>query len=449
MNSMIFTKTPLKKKKPVIYGTNNKGQYYSDVKVPIKNFITTPIANRIDKNMTNLQVPTNLTDKNLNKFINPVLNNENLENNITNDSQNIIKMNLETNKKYFNSFATELNTYEINNITNDNPTQDYEIFFKMFFNNKSLTLIEEMLNDLHSYDFTIENVYQEKYGDINASGFGDFLRGSYFLMQFCDQHDFSFNINMLNHPISQFLEIYTNKQSSTYSNVYLFGITNFKAVFLDDNILSNEYNPKINTTFIHFLNLCALKKNSYKKIHSYIISYPNTPILEKHKLHMQQLLKPTTQFLSIIHNTLDELGLVEKKFIIIHIRYGDRFLLKNIQNIDSEHLKIIYNLIDSLFLDSNFDLDSSQQVLLISDNINIKDIIVKKYPFIKTHLKQITHTGEGSKIDNEKLKNTMLDFYLFSFASKIFAFSVYDHGTGFSKWAAETYSIPYVCRFLP
>ena len=59
----------------------------------------------------------------------------------------------------------------------------------------------------------IENIYQEKYGpDINASGVGDFIRGSYFLMQFCEENQLLFNINMLNHPISRFLEIYQNKQ---------------------------------------------------------------------------------------------------------------------------------------------------------------------------------------------------------------------------------------------
>ena len=45
---MHFTRTPLKNKKPVTYGTNKMGQYYSNVRVPIKNYNTTPIAARID-----------------------------------------------------------------------------------------------------------------------------------------------------------------------------------------------------------------------------------------------------------------------------------------------------------------------------------------------------------------------------------------------------------------
>ena len=355
MNSLIFTKTPFEKKKPIIYGTNNKGQYYSNEKIIIHK-------------------------------IKPIYNEE--------------------------------------------------------------TRFNELLRSLRVNNFIIENIYQEKYGEVNASGFGDFLRGSYFLMQFCDKYNFSFYINMLNHPIYQFLDIYTNKQSSTYSDIYLFGITNFKPIFLDDNILSNEFNPKINKTFTHFLNICASKnKNKNKnvvdnKIYTYIISYPEIPILQKHKLYMQKLLKPTSQFLSIINNTLDQLGLIIKKFIVIHIRYGDCFLLNNEENIDSEHLKIIDNAIELL------EPNQQPNILLISDNTIIKNIIVKKYPFVKTHFNEITHTGEGTKIQTDALQNTMLDFYLFSMAEKIFAFSVYNHGSGFSKWAAETYSIPYVCRFL-
>ena len=92
--------------------------------------------------------------------------------------------------------------------------------------------------------------------------------------------------------------------------------------------------------------------------------------------------------------------------------------------------------------------NSSQPILLISDNTIVKNIIVKKYPFIKTHFNEITHTGEGVKIETRALQNTMLDFYLFSLAAKILAFSVYSHGTGFSRWVAETYSVPYVCRLL-
>jgi hypothetical protein len=70
---MHFTRTPLKNKKPLKQGTNKMGQYYSNERVPIKNYNASPIAARIDKNMTNLNVNEQATNKNLNQFIQPVL----------------------------------------------------------------------------------------------------------------------------------------------------------------------------------------------------------------------------------------------------------------------------------------------------------------------------------------------------------------------------------------
>ena len=92
--------------------------------------------------------------------------------------------------------------------------------------------------------------------------------------------------------------------------------------------------------------------------------------------------------------------------------------------------------------------DPTQKYLLISDNAIIKNLLHLKYPFIKIHLNQISHTGEGLHLETNKLQNTMIDFNLFSYATNVIAFSIYNHGTGFSRWATETYNVPYCCRFL-
>ena len=101
------------------------------------------------------------------------------------------------------------------------------------------------------------NVYQSKYnsGKANATGLGDFIRGSYFLMQFCEESNLLFNINILNHPISQFLEIYQNKQPSYYKNINKFDIVNFNPGILDDNILTNIHDYTINNVLrLYYIN---------------------------------------------------------------------------------------------------------------------------------------------------------------------------------------------------
>jgi hypothetical protein len=49
----------------------------------------------------------------------------------------------------------------------------------------------------------------------------------------------------------------------------------------------------------------------------------------------------------------------------------------------------------------------------------------------------ITHIGEGIKLENEKIRNTMLDFYLMSKSSAIYSLTSYPHGSGFSYWCAK------------
>ena len=295
-----------------------------------------------------------------------------------------------------------------------------------------------ILKLLEEKTITIENVYQERYNNIKATGIGDFIRGSYFLMEFCDNNNILFNINILNHPISQFLEIYQNKQSLIINNINKFEELNFQPHISNNNIITNTYDSFTNNKFINYLS----KQHVFnKKIYTYIISYPSEKIDEKHKEYMKQILQPCKQLELIVDNMLLELELIKKQFIIIHIRYGDDFLIKKKNKIEKNHLAMIQKILDKLNL--------NQKYLLISDNIIIKNILSLKYPFIKTHFNKISHTGEGLEIKTNELQNTMIDFYMFSHASRVIAFSVYQHGTGFSKWSTETYSVPYICRFLP
>ena len=61
---------------------------------------------------------------------------------------------------------------------------------------------------------------------------------------------------------------------------------------------------------------------------------------------------------------------------------------------------------------------------------------------------EITHFGEGVELQENSVKNTLIDFYLMSFSKKFISFSTYPHGSGFSKWCSITYEIPYICYSL-
>ena len=92
--------------------------------------------------------------------------------------------------------------------------------------------------------------------------------------------------------------------------------------------------------------------------------------------------------------------------------------------------------------------NSSKHYLILADNNSIKQYIIEHFPFVKTFFKDITHFGEGVSLQKEKVKNTLLDFYLMTYAKKINCYSCYQHGSGFSKWCAITYNIPYIHKFI-
>ena len=293
---------------------------------------------------------------------------------------------------------------------------------------------------LHKNVNNIINVYNLTYkANVLTTGFGDFIRGCYFLLQFCEEQEFNYGV-VINHPIHSLLKHFKNtpKLSENISkNVPLFRKNNFNCYIGDDNIIQSRPNFTINNDFTFFLK----EQNMFNhKMFIHTNAFPNNIINGKHRAIIKNMLTPIDSLENYVENTLAQLTLSKLNYEIIHIRFGDTYLIENDSLLDIKQLQQILNYLK--------DLDIHAKYLLISDNEYIKKIIVQNYPFLKTLNNQITHTGENMVIEQDKLRNTMLEFYLMSHSSNIVAYSVYGHGSGFSKWCAETYSIPYVCKYL-
>ena len=114
--------------------------------------------------------------------------------------------------------------------------------------------------------------------------------------------------------------------------------------------------------------------------------------------------------------------------------------------------KYIYKLVNNIRMDVGKYIMSCKgkhtDILLIADNNIIKKKLTDYFPNFKIFMKPITHFGEGVVLEEEKVKNTLLDFYLLSFANYIMSYSCYEHGSGFSYWCAKTYNIPYFCKYI-
>ena len=293
--------------------------------------------------------------------------------------------------------------------------------------------------------YKIFHVYQEKYtDDLFPTGFGDFIRSCFFIIQFCNKYQFQYEI-VINHPIAQFF----NKFSDNYSpnsiyKVFMFTENNFQeSVFDNQNYIERFLlvKQKIN----HFINyLCNLQIINHS-VFSYNILFPCDEITLEECNQIRSLFQPSREIIEKVEYHLSNLSL--NQFNVLHIRSGDAYLKNENKLFDSLYFEIIKNEIIEIMFKMKLQ-NKNIDILLISDNNEIKLLLNKEFPNIKFLLHDITHIGEGVQLEYKKVENTMIDFYLMSKSSSIYSLTSYPHGSGFSYWCAKMYEIPYKCKFI-
>lgn len=297
--------------------------------------------------------------------------------------------------------------------------------------------------------YKIFHVYQEKYADnLFPTGFGDFIRSCFFIYQFCSKYGFQCEI-IINHPIAQFLNNFHNSylpnSSSSLTlndNVFMFSDTNWaESVFDNKNYI--EKFLLVKQKFYLFIDyLCSLPIVN-GNVFSYNILFPYDYISLEECNKIRSLFEPSREIIEKVNYHLSNLSLIENQFIVLHIRSGDSYLKNQNKLFYSPYFEIIKNeIIEIIFKEKNND------ILLIADTNEIKLLLNDEFPNIKFLVYNITHLGEGVGLENEKVKNTMIDFYLMSKSSAIYSLTSYPHGSGFSYWCAKIYGIPYKCKYI-
>jgi len=290
----------------------------------------------------------------------------------------------------------------------------------------------------------IVNVYQESYRDNKkASGFGDFLRGCYYLMQFCRENFIQFDMNMMNHPLSKY---FTHKKfylEEQFSKIEPLPGNNFTPYIDNERTIGYKNDVQFSLAFVKHL----LESPVYEDtIYLYSIAYPySESISELDKMYIRYCLEPTREIEEYVESMMFKLNISTRNYITIHIRSGDRFLIDGATNMSPRYLSQIRDYMNQLV---NKGLPSNKY-LLLSDNMSLKHLLIEEYgDRLCATFMPITHSGEGVVITDTSIKNTLLDFYLLSKSSAIYSYSCFNHGTGFSKWTAKTYNIPYICKFV-
>jgi hypothetical protein len=343
------------------------------------------------------------------------------------------------------------NIYKIQSDLELNINIDNSDKFNNFLNNSLINtddILKEkqkefILNGLKMKTKCLINVYQLVYNENRlATGLGDFIRGSYFLMEFCKKYNFNYFIDFSNHPIKYFLRKYNKIQlnekiKNIYKQINKFELDNFNPVIDNNKFINNYSNKEIYFNFVEYL---SNQTKNEENIFIYTITFPNEGLINNYKKIIRNNLEPTDKMNLLVNMKLKILDLKKYLYEVIHIRCGDEYLSDKIIDSDKININFILSELD--------ELNPNKKYLLISDNNNIKSFIKKKYNFINILYHDIIHTGETREIILKQLENTMLDFYLISKSKNVMSYSVYQHGTGFSKWCAFTYDIPYYCKYF-
>jgi hypothetical protein len=277
----------------------------------------------------------------------------------------------------------------------------------------------------------IVNVYQLKYTNGPAQGLGDYIRGCFCLMQISSLLGLEFDMDLTNHPMAKYLMQNDNsvKYNANYETIAKYENINYipinSRVFTKDSIrFFSEFISKLNSldceNFFTFCNSLPMFDN-YQQIGRNFVRSKLVP----NEL-MQQDIK-----LSLIN-----LGLVSRQFAVIHIRSGDKYMLKNNQLNPFVIKKISGILAKNMKLGTKY--------LILSDNNQIKLLLKRIFPQVIIQMTNIVHLGESVDPSDQGVMETLLDFFIMSNAFQIISFSPYNWGSGFSQWCATLHNIPYI-----
>jgi hypothetical protein len=282
----------------------------------------------------------------------------------------------------------------------------------------------------------VVNVYQTQFVDFKASGLGDYLRGSFMMLQLLRtlkkytgvQVDFDMDIR--NHPMSKFLITDpTLEVPENYNSLGNFHIDSL-LVNQDENDIAYQH---IVREIVRYFN--KIQKPTFFAYCCKDIVY--TEILDSEKAFIRSRLQPTPEMETYIVESMIRLG-VSQPFTTLHVRLDDAVCFPHA--VGSSQATLNTQLLEDLVTAVRSKIDPSKTYVLVSSSTRIKDALTGGN--IKSIPTAICHIGQNQTPTEEELRDTLLDFFLMSRSEEILAFSTYTR-TGFSLECSNIYGIPY------
>ena len=275
-------------------------------------------------------------------------------------------------------------------------------------------------------------VYQLQYKNGDIYGFGDFIRGCFALLGICNKLGLEFDFDLSNHPMSKYVDGHVKTPNLHYANI---------------RKMTSLYNPtekKWTSPELFYETFKIFAKTTKDEIcYTCSNSFPVFKIQSVDIERIKSRFKPTIQMRYDLEEELSTLGLKKGEFSVIHIRAGDDLLLNRHHDTQYPTKKLFNQLCETLTPLLNKD----HKYLILSDSTELKNEFIP-YANCVFHQKKITHLGVQDTLDDDAVKNTMMDFYLMCQSDHIYSYSGYMHGSGFSKWCAVFYNIPYEIYYI-
>ena len=282
----------------------------------------------------------------------------------------------------------------------------------------------------------VVNVYQRQFLDFKASGFGDYLRGSFTMLQLLRTLEkytgvhVEFDMDLRNHPMSKYLICDPNlERPASYPTLGNFHVDSLLVKQDEDDIAYQHIVREVVRYFnkVHqqtFFAFCC-KDNVF------------TEMLDSEKALIRSRIQPTPEMETYITESLTRLG-VTGAYTTIHVRLDDAVCFPHA--VGSSDATLNTTLMEDLVASVRSKVEEGKTYVLVSSNTRIKEALTGGN--ILSLPTAICHIGQNQEPTDDEVRDTLLDFYLMSRSSEILAFSTYER-TGFSLECSNIYGIPY------
>lgn len=248
-------------------------------------------------------------------------------------------------------------------------------------------------------------------------GLGDFLRGSLALHRVCYSMRIPYEITFKDHPISKF--ILSNDRELPSVEIHN---------------LNNQCNM-ISQLKAEILKIRGNRKMNSVSMGLHCNTFPRFPIHSISKRFVIQSLTPNESLNEAISQNKPK-----AEYEVIHVRVGDKLAYNTSINftIDYDYDVIINRVITKV---KEIVGKSKNEFIIMCDSDRVKKTIAKKCGLKPTATKSV-HLNIAKKTDSDRIKDTLVDFFLLKDAKAVHQFSVHGWGSTFSNCANWIYDTP-------